>query len=169
MASIFQYKILSVLFISFLIAGCSNNKNSMIENIGVKGSTLSIESLQGFEGQVIKGDEKITVAFINNPAELSGNDRVMLYFNDDLIFYGYFDESFTASVPEGINDREIVHFNLKIARIDSSKKKVTYYSIQNKSICYWNNKYKYLYIGFFPNNDETNRIIFFPQEYTVIQ
>ncbi|MFW5983537.1 MAG: hypothetical protein ACOCQ4_03465 [bacterium] len=141
----------------------------MMENIGIKGSTLSIESLKGFEDQVIMSDEKITVAFINNPAVLSKNDRVMLYFNDDLIFYGYFDGSFTASIPEGVSDREIVHFNLKIARIDSSKKQVTYYSIQNKSVCYWNNKFKYLYIGFFPNNDETNRINFFPQEHTVIQ
>lgn len=61
-----------------------------------------------------------------------------------------------------------IHFILEVITPEK-KGKFYLHNFQDKSVLPWRDDYNYIYIGFFPLNDETDKIHFFPQMVSVIQ
>lgn len=114
--------------------------------------------------QIISKNVKGRIEFriVSNPFEWSKNDRMLLYINNQVAFVGDFKLDGTLYIDK-IKDNELVHCKLEIIRDNKL------YIFENKSNFNWNNEYKFIYIGLFPENPTTDNVYFFPQINQVIQ
>lgn len=150
-----------------LLISCKGKNNSVIETIAIKGETLSNEDLQSIKEKVTTEGYGIKVSFVNNLIGLNSSDKIVLYCNEEIAYFGEFKGSFDAKIAENLKDSN-VHFRLIVLKQINSNE-ILEYIMENKSVCYLDNDFKYLYIGFFPTNEELDRIMFFPQRSAVIQ
>ncbi len=123
------------LIIFILIYSCSMENNT-IETISVKGETLSNEDLESIIDKETKEGNNITVSFINNPMRLNNSDKIILYCNKEIIYFGEFKGYFNSKISNNLKDNEIAHFKLIILKQINSNE-TSQYIMQNKSVCYW--------------------------------
>lgn len=150
-----------------IILSCSS-KESEIEKISIRGKSILKEDLINIKKKVINNGNNVNVLFVNNPVNLQSSDTVVFFFNEKVAYFGEYKNNFISSFPKNLQEGYRVHFAVHVLRREKSNK-ISQYIIQNKSVCYWSNDFKYLYIGFFPTNQEIDRVHFFPQRKTVIQ
>ena len=94
--------------------------------------------------------------FSNNPYGWTKNDDVILYINDSITFIGKYGTCLKGlynkdGIPEKVNFRLFVVKNQKL------------YIYQNKYLINWEEHFAHVYICLFPENQNTERIFFFPQ------
>ena len=156
------FKTFTLYLCLILIMGCTRQNGVIINDIGVKGRTLPVNDLDLCYNNTVINGEEVSVVFLNNPANIKDSDKVLLYFNNALIYFGAFNKTCTAIIPKDTDRDGLVHFSLKIAKVDSQKGKATVYNIQNKDVVKWNSNSKLLYIAFFPTNQNMDKVSFIP-------
>ncbi|TWP31538.1 hypothetical protein ETU08_00625 [Apibacter muscae] len=154
--------IVIVIFFIMFFCNCESKKNAFQSNsldffeisqneIELKKKTVDIQ-------QVSK--ERIKGVFLNNPYKFIEKDYILLYANGKLVYRGNFTSSFVFDIDDKITSirRGLVNFSFEIIKGDKIAK------ISNKSVVKWDDKNKFLYIAFFPTNQNTEQIVFIPVE-----
>ena len=125
-------------------------------------STSNIEDIEYNPADTIN----TLFCFANNPYKFDEKAKLFIYANNKKVFEGLY----CSSVKLFLNQFEgnSIHFIVEI--LYPSKNKYILYRFQNKSIVMlWEREYKFLYVCFFPTNQDIDRIHFFPTKYEVIQ
>jgi hypothetical protein len=159
-------KLFSAWIILFVLMGCAITRNNCHEMDFAKLDKTKVSSLTELQLKLISSEAKISVIFVNNPHCFGDAHKIALYANNKLIYLGGYAKQFKASLWDENKENKPVHFSIELIEPGAEKPS---YSIQDKSVILWDDDYKYLYIGFFPNNNDPDKIHFFPQKNEVIQ
>ena len=146
-------KIYIISLITILFLGCKNTK----ENI----DNFPIVKIKNHVFNYKESNYSLQLFFMNNPYKLTPKDTILFFINNELIYKGKFSNSIKGN--EFRFDNTLVHCKVII------KRDKIYYLLQDKSVFYWNNNFKNIYIGFFPRNTSTDKIHFLPTENLIIQ
>lgn len=106
--------------------------------------------------------DSINLVLLNNPINIDTSDEVLLLLNDIPVFFDKYAPPIRINIPI-FKEGGSIHPVLYVIK-DS---KITRF--ENKSVFVWNDRFNYLYVGFFPENQENEQILFFPQEFTIVQ
>lgn len=156
--------------ILFAISSCQDPQGSsrclkLGENSNFKNSQTEYKQNVQITNDSIKGT--VSFVFANNPYCLDSTYWIKLYANNIIVYSGIYSVSRKVEIPQ-IEKQTPVHFILEVITPER-KGKAYLHNFQDKSVMSWREEYNFVYIGFFPANDETNRIHFFPQIESVIQ
>ncbi len=106
---------------------------------------------------------EVDFVVVNNPFCLKPDDRIVIYMDRWCVYSGAFTRGGLLKVPDELVALGSAHVVFYVIRGDSVR------NFQNKSIIPWLRSFNYLYICFFPTNDLSDCIHFFPQEEKCIQ
>jgi hypothetical protein len=142
-----------------LLVGCEDTKRIQIgtdvnEDYSKFSSKYSIDSFYS--------KDSINLVLLNNPIKIDSSDEVLLLLNDIPVFFDKYAPPIRINIPI-FKEGESIHPVLYVIK-DS---KITRF--ENKSVFVWNDRFNCLYVGFFPENQEIEQILFFPQEFTIVQ
>lgn len=157
----------------FYLFGCNGNADKKNFDCLILGETTNFKGSQSEYKQSIKNSSsdaigrQISFVFANNPYCLDSSYLVKLYANNSLLYEGFYTVGMKVETFQ-IEKKAPTHFILEIITPEKNGK-VYLHSFQDKSVMSWREEYNFVYIGFFPTNDETDRIHFFPQIESVIQ
>lgn len=132
-------------------------------NTNVKGEEINAEDYLKSKDISNNGNyEKISFRIVSNPYSWDENSHLILYLNNHTIYSGMFSLSGNLKIQK-LEPNQSVHFRMEVINNNQL------FRYENKSVFNWDNEYKYIYIGLFPDNPSTDNIHFFPQKAEVIQ
>ncbi|GIV28893.1 MAG: hypothetical protein KatS3mg027_2707 [Bacteroidia bacterium] len=103
-----------------------------------------------------------TLILVNNPHNFTDNAILTIFFNSHVVYSGKFNKEVEFCVPKEIV-RDLVHIKLEILEKDML------FIFEDKSAFHWHTGYPYIYCVFFPRNESSDQIHFFPQKERIIQ
>lgn len=138
-----------------LLISC-NEENEM----GVSGEPINTKEYLG-KLKTHSNSADLLYRIVSNPYQWDEKVHLVLYLNDRVAYTGGYKEAGVLKT-ERIEADGVVHMRMEII------KENTLYVFENKSIFLWDEGYKYVYIGIFPDNPSTDNIHFFPQKTDII-
>lgn len=134
-----------------LLVGCEETKRRQI-GIDVNEDYSKFSSQYSVKSSSSK--DSINLVLVNNPISID--------FSDEPVFFDNYAPPIRINIPI-FKEGESIHPVLYVIK-DS---KITRF--ENKSVFVWNDRFNYLYVGFLPENQGIEQILFFPQEFTIVQ
>jgi len=106
----------------------------------------------------------IKFMFLNNPYNLDDKNIISIYVNYKLVYRGTYKRhiDLKGSSDEIFAKGKGIDLNIEILT-DKNKKNVWLHRFANKSGSDWRDDYRIIYCGFFPTNEDVERMYFFPQ------
>ena len=101
--------------------------------------------------------DSINIVSVNHPLFGDESFDMVIYANSCVLYVGKFKKNLKVLFPKDFENKN-VHFSVELFKND------TLYVLENKSVSYWRQIYKYVYIVYFPNDISEETIWFFPQE-----
>lgn len=149
------------------ITGCILSSRNCVDMDFARLDKKNLNTISELKKRAVTSESNINVVFVNNPHCISDNHSIALYANNELLYVGSYAEMFKAKmIKKNKGDTLLVHFSIELFEPNDDRPS---YSIQDKSIISWEEEYNYLYICFFPDNDEPDMVHFFPQKSAIIQ
>jgi hypothetical protein len=100
---------------------------------------------------------------VNNPYCLTQNDQIYIFMDRWCVFSGTFSNTGVIKVPDEVIEQGNTHVILYVVRGGSVS------NFEDKSIIPIDIHHRYLYICFFPTNENSDRVHFFPQDEACVQ
>lgn len=147
-------KILWIAFMPLFLA-CYQSKKDTIKGHPVKKDQYLASH------QVANKDRELQFFLVNNPLKWNEDVHMILYLNYQVVYSDKFKSNGIIQMAP-IKADELAHFKLEVI----VKDKLFIY--EDKSNFKWDDEYRYIYIGFFPDNPSTDFIHFFPQKSLII-
>ena len=163
-------KLLLFLLVFIFFASCSHRRTAA-DTIELGKSTVQYNSVNEYL-EAKPGDIDTTFwikfMFFNNPYNLDTNNIISIYVNYELVYRGAFNTYLDlCGNPEKIfGERNHMLFRLEILT-DKRKKVIWEHCFMTKAVFSWNENYKMVYCGFFPTNEDVEKVCFFPQSEVV--
>ena len=107
-------------------------------------------------------DSTIQLIIVNNTYSFDKEVLLSIYFNHTIIYHGQYSQGIDLNVPK-IRQNNLAHFSIEVVKDN----KLIRFS--DKSVFDWDINYKCVYLAFFPTNQNTDQVHFFPQTEYVIQ
>ncbi len=101
--------------------------------------------------------DSINIISVNHPLFGDESFDMVVYANSCVLYFGKFKKNLKVFFPKDFENKN-VHFSVELFKND------TLYVLENKSVSFWRQIYKYVYIVYFPNDKSDEPIWFFPQE-----
>lgn len=106
----------------------------------------------------------IKFKFLNNPYNLDNNNIISIYVNSKLVYRdGYKSIIDLQGNPNDLfskDERMVITMEILT---DKTKKNIWVHCFGSKTIFSWNEDYKIIYCGFFPTNEDVEKVFFIPQ------
>lgn len=106
----------------------------------------------------------IKFMFLNNPYNLNDDNLVSVYVNYHLVYRGTYKRHLEL---KGLSDEIFSKGTGMIITMeiltDRNKKTIWQHHFQSKTVFSWNKDYKIIYCGFFPTNEDVEKVYFIPQ------
>ena len=107
----------------------------------------------------------IKFMFLNNPYNLNEDNLVSIYVNYHLVYRGIYKRHLEL---KGLsNDMFAKSSGMMMITMevltDKNKKTIWRHNFRSKTVFSWNKDYKIIYCGFFPTNEDVEKVYFIPQ------
>lgn len=106
----------------------------------------------------------IKFMFLNNPYNLNERNIISIYVNSKLVYRGAYKRHLDLKGnPSDLflkDERIIIYMEILT---NTMKKVIWEHRFQSKTVFSWNEKYKIIYCGFFPTNEDVEKVYFIPQ------
>jgi hypothetical protein len=135
--------------IIFLVLSCNKEVNNII---GLKVDVAEHSK----NSRVLNNDISLSYRIVNNPYQWSNDALLLIYLDGEVCFKGDYSQSGILHCKK-FTDNQPIHCTIEI--LSGGR----LYIFEDKSVFNWDSTYKFLYIGFFPDNPSTDNIHFFPQ------
>jgi hypothetical protein len=112
----------------------------------------------------IGNDFWIKFKFLNNPYNLDDKNVISIYANSKLVYRGTYNTLIDLKGnPNDLfsKDKRMI-ISMEILT-DKTKKVIWKHGFQSKTVFSWNENYKIIYCGFFPTNEDVEKVFFIPQ------
>jgi len=100
---------------------------------------------------------------LNNPYGITNESILTVFLNGAVVYFGKYASEVQIEVPNSVSSTDLIHLSLELIVNDQL------FIVEDKSVFLWNMSYKYIYCGFFPGNDEVDKVHFLPQTSRVVQ
>lgn len=159
-------KICLVLIILCVILSCNHRRTAanFIELGESKEKYKSLdEYLEKRESNIVN-EFWIKFKFLNNPYDLDEKNIISIYVNYRLVYRGVYKQNIDLQGNKkdlfAEDNRMIIIMEVLT---DKTKDIIWEHRFQCKTIFSWNDNYKIIYCGFFPTNEDVEKVIFIPQ------
>lgn len=155
-----------IILIAVLLFSC--NHKAANDFIDLETSTVKYNSVDEYLAEKkteIQNDSTwIEFMFLNNPYNLNDGNLVSIYVNYHLVYRGIYQKHLgLKGLPDDIfakSSRMIITMEVLT---DKNKRTIWQHNFQSKTVFSWNKDYKIIYCGFFPTNEDVERVYFIPQ------
>lgn len=156
----------SFLVVLIAIYGCNFQSDECCIELG--GNKQIVQSVSYFDKisqiEPMQGDTLSQyIVFANNPFALDESFDLIIYANNQCIYKGEYKQAVEVYLGTLIKHKERVHFFIEIIPSNKSQKETYLHRFNTKKTIIWDTDFRYIYVSFFPNNEEDDRIFFFPQ------
>lgn len=162
-------KICSIFIIVSIILSCNykRHKRTDADCIKLGKSSIQYNSINEYYNSrfgVVDTNFLLKFMFLNNPYNLNEKNIISIYLNSELVYRGPFktfiDLYGNADLLFKKRNQMIFHMEILTNKIE---KKIWEHRFASKTIFSWNENYKIVYCGFFPTNEDVEKIYFIPQ------
>lgn len=164
-------KLLILIIIAFCLEGCQDKKITS-GHLELGNSSIQYKSMDDFylscDKQVYTSENNLLeFRFINNPYNLNENNLLRIFLNDKLVYKGAYNTSLMLKgtvndiFEDTVKNKVILRFSILT---DRRKKKLWLHHFQNKAPFLWDEEYQIIYCGFFPTNEDVEKVFFFPEK-----
>lgn len=101
--------------------------------------------------------------FLNNPYNLDSNNVINIFMNGRRVYGGTYQNAFRLTWDTEIlfaTDKRMI-ITMEILT-DKTKKTLWVHRFATKTVFSWNEDYKVIYCGFFPTNEDVEKVFFIP-------
>ena len=155
-----------IILIAVLLFSCNHKAANDFIDLGT--STVQYNSVDEYlaeKKKEIQNDSTwIEFMFLNNPYNLNDDNLVSIYVNYHLVYRGIYQKHLRLKgLPDDIFakcSRMIITMEVLT---DKNKRTIWQHNFQSKTVFSWNKDYKIIYCGFFPTNEDVERVYFIPQ------
>jgi len=160
-------KKISLIFIILSMILSCNHKRTATDFIELGKSKEQYKSVNEYfekRNKNIGNESWIKFMFLNNPYDLDVKNIISIYVNSNLVYRGVYQKF--IDLKGNSNDlfskdkRMIVTMEILT---DKTKKIIWEHRFQCKTVFSWNEDYKIIYCGFFPTNEDEEKVFFIPQ------
>lgn len=155
------------LVVVVLFVAC-NGKQNTDNSIDLGESAIQYKSIDEYlnakNSETINDSTWIKLMFLNNPYTLNESNLVSIYVNSHLVYRGVYKRHIELKgEPEQIFALETKMVISMEILTDKNKKTVWEHRSQSKTVFSWDENYKIIYCGFFPTNEDVEKVYFIPQ------
>lgn len=155
-----------LLLMMILLFSCKHKATSNLIDLGT--STVQYNSVDEYLAEKkteIQNDSTwIELMFLNNPYNLNDDNLVSIYVNYHLVYRGIYQKYLgLKGLPDDIFAKSSRMIIIMEVLTDKNKKTIWQHNFQSKTVFSWNKDYKIIYCGFFPTNENVERVYFIPQ------
>jgi hypothetical protein len=161
-----KMKKISLIFIALsMFFSCNHTKKADCIKLGKSSfQYTSVEEYLAKKQEQIVDSTWITFMFLNNPYNLNDNNLVSIYVNSQLVYRGMYRKHLELKgLPDEIfSKNKSLILTIEILT-DKNKKRIWLHTFASK-FCgpIWSDDYKIIYCGFFPTNEDVERMYYFP-------
>ena len=160
-------KKVSLIFMVFSMFLSCNHRRTAADFIELGKSNEQYKSVNEYlekrNGNV--GNETwIKFMFLNNPYNLNDKNTISIYVNSVLVYRGTYRQHIDLKgTPNDLffKDKSMI-ITMEILT-DKTKKVIWEHRFGSKTAFSWNEDYKIIYCGFFPTNEDVEKVYFIPQ------
>lgn len=156
-------KVILIVIIPLLIS-CSERNPSSYNLSKSKVRYTSVEKYLEKKESIISNNNLVKFVFLNNPYDLNNRNLVSISINDYLVYIGEFKKHIELKgTPDEIFDKNSRMIIVMEILTEKGKKNIWLHRFQSKTVFGWNKDYKIIYCGFFPTNEDVEKVYFIPQ------
>lgn len=158
---------ISLIFIALCVILSCNHKRTATDFIELGKSKEQYESVNEYfknRNENIGNDFWIKFMFLNNPYNLDDRNIISIYVNSELVYRGAYKQHIDLNGNSNdlfSKDKRMI-ISMEILT-DRTKKVIWKHRFQSKTVFSWNKDYKIIYCGFFPTNEDIEKVFFIPQ------
>lgn len=153
-----------LIFILAIVAFSCRNHEKYVE---FSRSIANFESIDDYinDQKIVTNKIKIKnpsyFIFANNPYQLNKNSYLVIRLNDTPIYFGFY-KSILSFDKDIINSSKSLRISFDI--LTPRENSYLLYRFGNKSTYSWNKEFNFIYACFFPDNQNIDKIHFFPSK-----
>ena len=160
--------ILVFISVAFLFSSCQRADNLKLEE-----SQVGFTSIQEYQNSLklkrdsVDSDNHATFIFANNPYNINEKYVLSISLNNRQIYFGEFTNAIELNLGKiAAEDRVNISFEVLTPKLGD----IHYlHRFNSKSVFFWRENYRFVYLCFLPHNQDTDRMQAFPQIQQVIQ
>ena len=112
----------------------------------------------------VENEPWIKFMFLNNPYNLNDRNIISIYVNFKLVYRGSYQQhiDLNGNPNDLFSKYKDMRIDMEILT-DTTKRVIWLRRFSSKTVFSWNEDYKIIYCGFFPTNEDVEKVYFIPQ------